>query len=156
MRLNTDTQHMGYVLREGETDPPAGLRKALRVSNRLQDIVLAAMTPGKQGNAVLADALRQMHAEGIDGSIYSHPIGEHGHGAGPLIGLWDRQVSIPGRGELPVRSNSWFSIELQATSRVPEWGDQLVRSSQEEDAFVDERGGVHWVLSRQEQLHLIR
>ena len=40
MRLNTDTQHMGYVLRAGETDVPAGIRTALKNGNRLQDIVL--------------------------------------------------------------------------------------------------------------------
>ena len=28
MRLNTDTQHMGYVLRQGETDVPAGIKRA--------------------------------------------------------------------------------------------------------------------------------
>ena len=40
LRLNTDTQHMGYVLREGETAPPAGLIAAFRTGNRLQDIVM--------------------------------------------------------------------------------------------------------------------
>src|SRR5690349_5156612 len=37
--LNTDTQHMAYVLLEGETAAPAGLEAALKNSNRLQDIV---------------------------------------------------------------------------------------------------------------------
>ena len=37
-RLNTDTQHMAYVLREGETEAPAGLRQALANANRMQDI----------------------------------------------------------------------------------------------------------------------
>src|SRR5215213_2086580 len=57
MRLNTDTQHMGYVLREGETDAPAGLRRALANGNRLQDLLLERMKPGRSGNDVLADAL---------------------------------------------------------------------------------------------------
>ena len=39
MGLCTDTQHMGYVLREGEKEVPEGLMKALGNSNRLQDIV---------------------------------------------------------------------------------------------------------------------
>src|SRR5690606_17172432 len=55
--LNTDTQHMGYVLREGETDAPAGLYAALRRSNRLQDLLLEEMVPGRTGNEVLRRTL---------------------------------------------------------------------------------------------------
>ena len=79
--LHTDTQHMGYVLREGEAGPPAGLVAALRRANRLQDIVLEEMVPGRTGNEVLAAARARMAAEGIDGTVYTHPIGDHGHGA---------------------------------------------------------------------------
>ena len=32
-RLNTDTQHNAYVLKEGETDAPEGLKKALANAN---------------------------------------------------------------------------------------------------------------------------
>lgn len=53
MRLNTDTQHMGYVLRPGETDVPAGLKQALANGNKLQDIVLERLRPGSIGNEVL-------------------------------------------------------------------------------------------------------
>src|SRR3954470_22531733 len=35
LRLNTDTQHMGYVLRDGETDAPRGLKYVLSMSNEL-------------------------------------------------------------------------------------------------------------------------
>jgi hypothetical protein len=154
--LRTDTQHMGYVLRDGETAPPAGLTAALGRSNRLQDILLEEMDPGRTGNDVLGSALERMRAEGIDGSIYTHPIGDHGHGAGPLIGLWDRQDGVPGRGDVPLRSNTWFSIELQATSPVPEWDGQPVRMAQEEEAHLDADGRRHWVLRRQDALHLVK
>lgn len=154
--LRTDTQHMGYVLREGESAPPAGLTAALGRSNRLQDILLAEMEPGRTGNEVLTAALERMRAEGIDGSIYTHPIGDHGHGAGPLIGLWDRQDGVPGRGDVPLRPNTWFSIELQATTAVPEWGGQPVRMAQEEEAHLDAEGRRQWVLRRQVALHLVR
>jgi Xaa-Pro aminopeptidase len=156
MGLATDTQHVGYVLKEGERDAPAGLRQALVNSNRLQDLLLARMRPGRTGNAVLADALEAMKAAGIDGTIYTHPIGDHGHGAGPLIGLWDRQEAVPGRGEVTLLPSTWFSIELQATTPVPEWGGQSLRSAQEEDAVLDENGRVSWVLERQTRYHLVR
>ncbi|HEU0012998.1 MAG TPA: M24 family metallopeptidase [Longimicrobium sp.] len=154
--LNTDTQHMGYVLREGETDAPAGLYAALRRGNRLQDLLLEEMRPGRTGNQVLAATLARMREEGIDGTVYTHPVGDHGHGAGPLIGLWDRQEGVPGRGEVALRPSTWFSIELQATSPVPEWGGQAVRMALEEEAWLDADGTRRWVLARQERFHLIR
>jgi hypothetical protein len=156
LRLNTDTQHMGYVLLEGETAAPAGLRSALGRANRLQDILLEEMEPGRTGNAVLAATLARMRAEGIDGTVYTHPIGDHGHGAGPTIGLWDRQEGVPARGDVPLRPNSWYSIELQATSPVPEWGGQRVRMALEEEALIDGDGTRRWVLRRQESFHLVR
>ncbi|HEX6630637.1 MAG TPA: M24 family metallopeptidase [Gemmatimonadaceae bacterium] len=156
LRLHTDTQHMGYVLRPGETAVPAGLRAALAASNRLQDIVLAGLRPGRTGNEVLAASRAAMRAAGIDGTVYSHPIGLHGHGAGPLIGLWDYQDGVPGRGDHPVQPDSWFSIELQATTPVPEWDGQPVRSAQEEDAVVGPDGVARWALRRQAAFHLVR
>ena len=156
MRLNTDTQHMGYVLREGETNPPAGLMRALQTANRLQDIVMAEMRPGRTGNDVLASSLAAMRAQGIDGTVYTHPIGEHGHGAGPLIGLWDRQDGVPGRGDVPLRASTWHSIELQAASDIPEWAGQQVRMMLEEDAELTPEGSMRWVLRRQSRLHLVR
>jgi hypothetical protein len=156
MGLNTDTQHMAYVLREGETDAPAGLKTALARANRLQDILLEKMKPGKSGNQVLREVLGQMNAEGLDGTMYSHPIGDHGHGAGSLIGLWDYQEGVPGRGDVPVLPNMWFSTELQVTTAVPEWNGQKVRMALEEEAEVRPDGVMQWTLRRQTELHLVR
>ena len=155
LRLNTDTQHMGYVLREGETAAPAGLIAAFRRGNRLQDIVMSEIRPGRSGNDVLQASLARMRAEGIDGTVYTHPIGMHGHGAGPLIGLWDYQTGVPGRGDAKIIPSMWFSIELQATSPVPEWNGQLVRMALEEDMTIDVAGRNAWALKRQEDFHLI-
>ncbi|MGI8783131.1 MAG: M24 family metallopeptidase [Acidobacteriota bacterium] len=154
--LNTDTQHMGYVLREGEREPPAGIRAALANTNRLQDLLMERMKPGRSGNAVLADTLAAMKSAGINGSVYTHPIGDHGHGAGPLVGLWDRQEGVPGRGDVLVLPSTWFSIELAARTNVTEWGGQELWVGQEEDAVIDELGRINWVLKRQTEYHLVR
>jgi hypothetical protein len=156
LRLNTDTQHMGYVLRDGETDVPAGLKQALLNSNRLQDIVVSELRPGRTGNEILAASRAKMKAAGIDGTVYSHPIGMHGHGAGPLIGLWDYQDGVPGRGDAKVIPAMWYSIELQATTPVPEWNNQPVRSAQEEDVIIGADGAVKWAWQRQTTFHLVR
>ncbi len=153
--LATDTQHMGYVLREGETEVPEGLRMCLAASNRMQDILLEEMHPGRTGNEILALALGRVREEGLSGTIYTHPIGDHGHGAGPLIGRWDAQDGVPVRGDARLRPSTWHSIELQATVSVPEWGGKAVRCMQEEEAYLDEAGERHWVFRRQDRFHLV-
>ncbi len=155
MGLTTDTQHNGYVLREGETSPPEGLKACLARSNRMQDILLEHMEPGLTGNAILANALAQMESEGIEGTIYTHPIGDHGHGAGPLIGRWDAQEGVPVRGDVKLLPSTWHSIELQASMPIPEWDGKQVSCRQEEEAYLDEQGERHWVFRRQERFHLI-
>jgi Xaa-Pro aminopeptidase len=155
MRMNTDTQHMGYVLREGETGPPPGIVKALANAQRMQDLHLERMKPGLTGNQVLAATLDAAKREGIRGAVYSHPVGDHGHGAGPLIGLWDRQEGVPGKGDLVLLPGTWFSIELNARTPVPEWGGKELWVGMEEDAVLTPEG-AHWVLRRQEKFHLVR
>jgi hypothetical protein len=156
MRLKTDTQHLGYVLRDGEESPPQGLIDGLKASNRLQDILVAEMEPGRTGNAILASSLAQMRSEGIDGTIYTHPIGDHGHGAGPLIGRWDEQEALPGRGSVILAPSTWHSTELQATVAVPEWAGQRVSFKQEEEVGVAADGSRYWIYGRQEKFHLVK
>jgi Xaa-Pro aminopeptidase len=154
--LNTDTQHMAYVLRPGETQAPAGLTAALRRANQMQDIQMEEVRPGRTGNEALAASRARMSALGIEGTFYSHPIGKHGHGAGPLVGLWDYQDGVPGRGDAMIIPNMWFSIELQATTPVPEWGGQKVRMAQEEDMVIGADGIPRWAIKRQDRLFLVR
>jgi hypothetical protein len=155
-RLNTDTQHNAYVLKAGETDAPEGLKKALANANIMQDISVTELRPGRTGNEILKSVLEGMTARGVNGTMYSHPIGVNGHGAGPLIGLWDYQDGVPGRGDAKVIPSMWYSIELQATTPVPEWGGQPVRMAQEEDVIIGADGKVRWAFKRQDRLFLIK
>lgn len=136
LRLNTDTQHLAYVLKPGETDAPPGLRQGLANSNKVQDILIRHFKVGRSGNEVLALARAEAIAAGLDPSIYTHPIGSHGHGAGPAIGFWDNQNADP-RGSGVIRANTAWSIELTSYANVPEWGGQRVDFRTEEDAFFD-------------------
>ena len=137
LRLNTDTQMHAYVLRHGETAAPAGLGEAFSTGNRLQDILTDEFVAGRTGNEILAAALAQAEREGIKASIYTHPIGFHGHAAGPTIGLWDRQEGVPGKGDYELFPMTAHSIELNARVAVPEWDGQEVRIALEEDAIFD-------------------
>ena len=49
----------------------------------------------------------------------------------------------------------WYSIELQATTPVPEWGGQQVRIAQEEDMIVGADGKTRRALKRQDRLFLV-
>ncbi|MFZ4688346.1 MAG: M24 family metallopeptidase [Polymorphobacter sp.] len=151
--LNTDTQHMGYVLKPGETDAPAGLRAGLAAANGVQDALTASFKAGATGNAVLAAARGKAIAAGLDPSIYSHPIGYHGHAAGTPIGMWDNQ-NARAEGEWRMRANTAWSIELAAKARVPEWGGQLVSFKLEEDAYFDGTQ-VQYIDGRQTRFHLV-
>ena len=153
LRLNTDTQQHAYVLRPGESEAPAALRDALANGNRLQDILTGNFVAGRSGNEILAASLAQAEAEGITASIYTHPIGYHGHAAGPTIGLWDQQDGVPGAGDYPLHANTAYSIELYAESDMPAW-NRRVRIQLEEDAFFDGET-VRYIDGRQTQLLLI-
>lgn len=154
LTLNTDTQQHAYVLRPGESSAPEGLSAALAVGNRLQDILTGWFEAGRSGNEILAGALSQANQEGIDATIYTHPIGFHGHAAGPTIGLWDQQGGVPGRGDYPLYPNTAHSIELNARVSIPEWGGEQIRVMLEEDAFFDGRD-TWYIDGRQEELILI-
>ena len=153
--FSTDTQHHAYVLDRGETDAPAGIRAGLAAANRLQDITMAHAKPGVSGNAALAGALAQAKREGLAPTIYCHPIGYHGHGAGPPIGMTDYQQGVPGKGEMVFRPDTWHSIELNVMHKVPEWNGQAVRFALEEDAALL-ASGWRWIDGRQEKLYLIQ
>ena len=152
--LRTDTQRVGYVLRPGETAAPSGLQDVLRQANRMQDLTTAALTVGRTGNEVLAAARAAAVDEAIDADVYSHPVGVHGHGAGPAIGRWDDQRAIPGAGDYPVHPDTVYALELAVRAAVPEWNGQCVRMALEEGIALT-RDGVRYLGSRQTELILI-
>lgn len=151
--LNSDVQQLGYVLKPGERDAPKGLRDGLAAANRVQDALTSSYRTGLTGNQVLAAARASAIAAGFTPSIYSHPIGFHGHGAGSSIGFWDNQNPDP-RGERPIRPSTAWSIELNVKAKVSEWSNQELEFRQEENAFFDGQG-VRYLDGRQTAFHLI-
>lgn len=121
LRLNTDTQELAYVLKPDEKEVPQYLVEALAVGNRLQDILTTNFKTGRTGNEILRAARTQMKGEDINGTIYTHPMGYHGHAAGPTIGMWDNQGDTPGSGDYPLYPNTVYAIELNAEVYLEEW-----------------------------------
>ena len=151
--LNTDTQKMAYVLKRGEKTAPDGLKRALENCNRFQEIVCKNMAEGKTGNQVFADSKQEASQAGIQADLYAHPIGFHVHGAGPIIGLWDQQGFIPGRGEIPVHANTCYALELFTRQHLPEWGQEINIYLEQVIAFTGDR--VDFIGKRQDELLLI-
>jgi hypothetical protein len=121
LRLNSDVQEHAYVLLPNETTAPTELVSAFSKTNRLQDILTSNFKTGRTGNAILAASIQQAKSEGIQPSIYTHPIGFHGHAAGTTIGMWDMQQGVPGSGDYAMRPNTCYSIELNATHTISGW-----------------------------------
>lgn len=155
LRLNTDTQEMGYVLRSGETDVPDGLKKALRVGNRWQDLLTSHFVTGRTGNEILAAAQKSVRGENITATIYTHPLGFFGHAGGPTIGMWDNQGPTPVQGDWKLRPDTAYAIEGNVVVAVPEWNDQLVQIKLEQSAVFDGKT-VRYLAGRQTEWHVVK
>lgn len=153
LRLNTDCQQHAYVLKKGETEAPDFLQHALNKGNRLQDILTSNFKTGRTGNEILKRALEEAKAEGLQPSIYTHPLGLYGHSAGPTIGMWDAQEGVAGAGDYPLYPKTVYAIELNNTVAIPEW-EKDIRIMLEEAGFWSEEG-FQYIDDRQTRLLLI-
>ena len=155
LKLCTDTQEMGYVLRAGEREVPAGLKAAMRTGNRWQDLLTAEFKTGRSGNEVRERVIAASAKAGIVSSVYTHPLGFFGHAPGPTIGMWDNQGPTPGQGDWPLHPSTVYAIEGNIKQQLPEWSGQWVQIKLEQDAVFDgER--VTYLAGRQTEWHVIR
>ncbi|KID55818.1 Xaa-Pro aminopeptidase [Pseudoalteromonas luteoviolacea] len=151
----TDTQEMGYVLKLNETDVPNGLKNAMSVGNRWQDILTDNFKTGLTGNQILAETIKDSQAANIISSTYTHPLGFVGHAPGPTIGMWDNQGPTPIQGDWKLYPNTVYAIEGNIKVQLPEWDNQWIQVKLEQDAVFD--GKQVWYLAgRQTKWHLIR
>lgn len=154
MGLCTDTQRVAYVLKADEIDPPDNLKKAIFNCNQFQDIVTENFIEGKSGNEILTQSLLEANKRGLKAMCYTHPIGFHGHGAGPIIGLWDNQKAIPIRGDYKLNSDTCYALELNVSTYNEEWSNTEVTIFLEETiAFSNDN--VEYIGKRQRDFILI-
>ena len=143
--LASDWQRMAYVLREGEQTAPKGIADALQKSAELQRAVAAIARPGASNAQVSKDVMDHAQRQGWTALVYSHSIGNHGHGIGPSID--NRLVNAPPTSSFvqPLRDGSYMSIELNTASTIPEWGGQTVYMMLEDNARLTANGYVFFV-----------
>ncbi len=151
--LNTDTQQHAYVLKPDEDRVPVYLVEAFEKGKQVQDHLTNQFKTGRTGNEMLRSALKTAKEEGLKPTIYTHPIGFHGHAAGPTIGMWDQQEGVPGGGDYPLYPNTAYSIELNAAVYINEWQKEI-RIMLEEEAFFDGEK-IYYIDGRQEAIYAI-
>jgi hypothetical protein len=152
--LATDTQLLAYVLKDGENSVPKSLSAAFENALRFEDIVTGLFVEGKSGNQIFTGSIKAAKEENIEAMLYSHPLGVHCHGAGPMIGLYDRQAEIPGRGDLPIQNNTCYALEFNIRAFIPEWKKHVPIYLEEPISFS--KGKVQYMASRQKEFFLIR
>jgi Xaa-Pro aminopeptidase len=153
LRLNTDIQQHAYVLKDGETSAPQFLKDALKKGNQLQDFLTGNFKVGKSGNEILAESRKEAIEADLTPSIYTHPIGYHGHAAGTTIGMWDMQGGVPFDGDYTMHYKTAYSIELNTTVYLQEWKKDILIKL-EEDGYFDE-SGFRYIDGRQTELIVI-
>ena len=153
LRLNTDTQQHAYVLKANEKQAPSFLQEALMSGNKLQDIFTGNFSVGATGNEVLKRSREAAISKGLKPTIYTHPLGYHGHAAGTTLGMWDSQGGVTGSGDYPLHLNTAYSIELNNAVYIEQWKKEI-RIMLEEDAIFDQ-SGVWYLNGRQTKLLLI-
>ena len=153
LTLNTDCQQIAYVLKSDEKEAPEFLTKALKDANKLQDILTSEFELDKTGNDILLNSLKIAKQNGLDPQIYTHPLGTFGHSAGTTIGMWDSQGGVPIKGDVLMKYNTVYAIELNNKSFIKDWNKE-VRIMLEEAGLFEENG-FRYINGRQEEIILI-
>ncbi|MBY6035839.1 M24 family metallopeptidase [Fictibacillus nanhaiensis] len=151
--LCTDTQQLAYVLHSEEKEVPVGLADALNTANLFEDIFFYTCNHGMTGNEIFTKVMSKAKSEGIKAMLYSHPIGNHCHAAGPLIGLYDKQEPLPVRGELPVQNNTCYALEFNIRHYIPEWNQDIPIYLEESICFRENK--MQYLTNRQTEFFLI-
>lgn len=172
--FRTDYKRTAYVLRPGETEPPASLQRAFADAVRATDRLTANMIPGAIGHEVWQKTVSEFEAQGyvvdlpITGAaagqptavatgkeigIYSHSVGNSTLDLGARIAV-DYPFAYGDRVRYPVAANAWYAIELHVSTPIPEWSGRVIQMRIEENARVTD-SGVEYCTPRQEKLLVI-
>lgn len=150
----TDMKRIAYVLRDGETEPPVGVRHAFERARQVRDIMKATIKPAPTAQEALDRTWVAIEAEGFnriefnqpstdpaitDVVLGPHSVGNWGHGLGPSLAFFN-----PTRMTYELRPGTLLSIELFAFTANPDWNNAKIRIPLEDDAIVTVRG-VEWL-----------
>jgi len=160
----TDMKRFAYVLREGETVVPNGIKRAFDESRKIRELVKKNVKSGKTGREQL-DNLKRLVAkagyvyteeeqpssvEGIEVNIGMHAAGNLGHDVGGAL-----FEIFPLRTTYEIRPNSLIAFEFIVFTPAAEWGGSKVPVCIEENALITEHR-IEWVHPPQNRILVIR
>jgi len=138
--FKSDIQRVAYILREGETDVPEGLKTALRNRNIVAEAYHTTPHPGMTGREAAAAIEKELEGVDFEYDLGCHPIGYHGHALGPGIRSTNRAYNPQRDSGSPLRLGSYMAVEGTTTTAIPEWNGQKVKISYEDDGALTEHG----------------
>ncbi|MCY3774660.1 MAG: M24 family metallopeptidase [Candidatus Aminicenantes bacterium] len=160
----TDLKRTAYILREGETEPPADLLRAWNAAMAVRDIVRSHVRVGRTGREQL-DELKQLIRDagfvyteleaasdvpGVEVNIGMHGMGNLAHDVtAGIFELWPELTAYE------LRPNAFLSFEYRIFSPSGHDPGYKIHISIEENVVVTERG-IEWLYPPQDRLLLVR
>jgi len=162
MNFGTDFKRNAYILKEGETDIPKGLKHAWARTIKAREIIRKTFKIGRTAGESLEAIVQALEAEGFvhtpsddissqyrdlanalgDSDKSGFTIDFHAAGntsvgditTGPSIAPWRKD-----RAHLMVQQNYIFAFEFVVNTWIPEWGKRA-SISYEDNSIVTEKG----------------
>jgi Xaa-Pro aminopeptidase len=168
LHFQTDMKRSAYVLREGELEPPRGMKRALAAANAVTDRLIANMLPGRLGHEVWDLTMAALNEDGYETNyamagptdprlpevgIYCHSVGTSVHDIGARTSE-DNPHAFGDRVRYPLAVDNWYSIEHHTSTPIAEWDFKSLRVNTEEDSVLTKRG-IEFLVPRQTQWLLI-
>ena len=160
----TDLKRTAYILREGETEPPADLLRAWNAAMAVRDIVRSHVRVGRTGREQL-DELKQLIRDagfvyteleaasdvpGVEVNVGMHGMGNLAHDVtAGIFELWPELTAYE------LRPNAFLSFEYRIFSPSDHDPGYKIHISIEENVVVTERG-IEWLYPPQDRLLLVR
>ena len=102
MNFGTDVKRVAYVLKAGETSPPASIQNAFNKALSVRDVLKRAIEPGVRADETMKKMDEALRAAGFGviefnkpnkddrtDVVYGfHPVGNTGHDIGPSLTTW--------------------------------------------------------------------
>ena len=167
---NTDIKRTVYILKPGETEPPASIQKAWNDTLKIAELYRSKMIPGSIGHVVWEDIAKDYQSHGyaiaypdsggraatdtqLEVGIYGHSTGNSAHDIGTRIAT-DWPMAYGDRVDYPLQLGEWYSEEFHVSTPIPEWGGKTWYARFEENMRVGPNGG-EYLIPRQEKLLVI-